>query len=97
MKTKTRGKFHGRLNARGYEQLEGKHYYSDSIAAAVTNQNTICIVWTLLAMIPEWVTIIIDVEGAFVQGRFTKGEQMHIDVPDGMDKFYGSREDVVFF
>jgi hypothetical protein len=46
-------------------------------------------------MIPKWVVIIIDVEGAFLQGKFTNGEQMHIDVPDGMEKFYGSREDVV--
>ena len=95
MKKKTNGKRRGRLNARGYEQLEGIHYHSDSIAAPVTNPNTIRIVWTLLAMIPAWIAIVIDVEGAFLQGRFINGEQIHIDVPDGMDKFYGSREDVV--
>ena len=75
--------------------MKGIHYYLDSIAAPVTNPNTIRIAWTLLAMIPEWVAIIIDVEGAFLQGRFTNGEQIFIDVPDGMDKFYGSKEDVV--
>ena len=48
MKKKTNGKRRGRLNARGYEQLEGTHYHSDSIAAPVTNPNTICTVWTLL-------------------------------------------------
>ena len=80
MKRKTNGKLCGRLNARGYEELEGKHNYSDSIAAPVTNPNTIRIVWTLLAMIPDWIAVVIDVEGAFLQGKFTNGEQMHIDV-----------------
>ena len=61
----------------------------------VTNPNIIHIVWMLLAMIPEWIAIVIDVEGVFLQGKFTNGEQMHIDVPDGMNKFYGSQEDVV--
>ena len=75
------GKLCERLNATGYEQLEGKHYYSHSIVAPVMNPNTICIVWTLLAMIAEWIAIVIDVEGAFLQGKFTNGEQMHIDVP----------------
>jgi hypothetical protein len=40
MKRKTNGNLRGRLNARGYEQLESKHYYSDLIAAPV-NPNTI--------------------------------------------------------
>ena len=37
----------------------------------------------------------IDVEGAFLQGKFTNDEQMHIDVQDGMNKYYESQEDVV--
>jgi len=41
MKKKTNGKHRGRLNARGYEQLQGMHYHLDSIAAPVTNPNTI--------------------------------------------------------
>ena len=94
MKNKTNGKLHGRLNARGYEQMDGKHYYSDSIAAPVTNPNTICIVWTLMAMNPNWVAIVIDVEGACLQGKLTNGEKMHIEVPNRMEKFYGSRKDV---
>ena len=32
MKKKPSGKLRGRLNARGYEQVEGKSYYNDSIA-----------------------------------------------------------------
>ncbi len=35
MKMKPNGKLRGQLNARGYKQIEGKSYYSDSIAASV--------------------------------------------------------------
>eukprot|EP00956_Cyclotella_meneghiniana_P014849 scaffold22402_cov46-Cyclotella_meneghiniana.AAC.1 len=37
----------------------------------------------------------VDVEGAFLQGKFRNGEVMYADVPDGMEQFYGSRKDVV--
>jgi hypothetical protein len=36
MKLKLNGIWRGRLNARGYEQVDGSHYASDSIAAPVT-------------------------------------------------------------
>ncbi len=53
------------------------------------NPNAICIVCTLFVTILAWVDIILDVEGAFFQGRFTNGGKMPTDVlPDGMDKFY---------
>ena len=95
MKKKPSGKLRGRLNARGYEQVEGKSYYSDSIAAPVTNANSVRIVWVLMATNPEWIAKIVDVEGAFLQGKFVNGEVMYIEVPDGMEEFYGRREDVV--
>ena len=41
MKKKTNGKLCGRLNARGYKQVVGKHYVADSIAASVTNPNSV--------------------------------------------------------
>ncbi len=43
-KKKPSGKLRGRLNARGYEQIEGKSYYNDSIAAPVTSTNSVQIV-----------------------------------------------------
>ena len=46
-KKKPNRKLRGRLNARGYEQFEGKSYYNDSIAAPVTNANSVQIVWVL--------------------------------------------------
>ena len=91
MKKKTSGKLRGRLNARGFEQVEGVHYFADSIAAPVTNANTVRIALTLFGMNPDWVAEIVDVEGAFLQGKFTNGEEMYMEIPDGMEKFYGSK------
>ena len=78
MKKKPNGKLRGRLNARGYEQIKGKSYYNDSIAAPVTNANSVRIVWVLMATNPDWIAKIVDVEGAFLQGKFVNGEVMYI-------------------
>ena len=37
---------------------------------------------TLLAMNLEWISRLIDVEGAFLQGIFLNGEVLYIRVPD---------------
>ena len=95
MKKKTNGKFRGRLNARGYEQIDGKHYHAQNIAAPVTNANTVRIVVTLLCMNAKWIAEVVDVEGAFLQGKFKDGEELWIEIPDGMDKYYGDRKDTV--
>ena len=89
MKQKASRKLCGRLNAWGYEQLEGQHYYADSIFAPVNNPNTIQILLMPMCMNPKWKAEIVDVEGAFLQGKFKNGEEMYIDVPDRMEKFYG--------
>ena len=75
--------------------MEGQHYYADSIAVPVTNLNTIRILLTLMCMNPKWQAEIVDVKGAFLQGKFKNGKKMYIDVPDGLEKFYGSQKDVV--
>jgi hypothetical protein len=95
MKKKTNGKLRGRLNARGCEQVEGAHYMPDSIAAPVTNPTTVRLIFVLLCMNPQWVARIIDVEGAFLQGKLKNGEVIYTEVPDGMEEFYGSRADTV--
>ena len=95
MKKKTNGKLRGRLNARGYEQIDGQHYTAQNIAAPVTNENTVRTVMTLMCANPEWVAEVVDVEGAFLQGRFTDGEVLHMEVPDGMTQYYGDRADTV--
>ena len=40
MKKKANGTYCARVNARGYEQVEGLHYDSSSTAAPVTNDTT---------------------------------------------------------
>ena len=82
MKRKTKVKLCRVLNACWYEQLEGKQYHTDSIAAWVTNPNTIQLVLPLMAMIPYWTPVVIDAEDAFLWGKFTGSEQMHITVLD---------------
>jgi len=47
-----------------------------------------------MASNPEWIAKILDVEGAFLQGQFINREVVYIEVPDGMEEFYGKREDV---
>jgi hypothetical protein len=88
MKLKSNGTRRGRLNARGYEQVDGSHYASDSIAAPVTNPITVRIVLMLYCMNRTWISAIIDVEGAFLQGRFANGEELYIEVPDGFHEWY---------
>ena len=48
MKKTTNGEVHRRLNARGFEQVDGQLFYVDIIAAPVTNPNTIQILLTLV-------------------------------------------------
>ena len=74
MKQKASGELLGRLNARGFEQLDGQPYYADIIAVPVTNPNTIRILLSLMCMNPKWIAEIVDLKGAFLQGEFENGE-----------------------
>ena len=42
----------------------------------------------LYCMNRGWMSAIIDVEGAFLQGRFANGEELYIEVPEGFHKWY---------
>ena len=88
MKKKSNGKLRGRLNLRGFQQRDGEHYISSSISSPVTNATTVRIALTLLALCPEWIAIVVDIEGAFLQGEFTDGEEIYIDVPEGFEEYY---------
>eukprot|EP00956_Cyclotella_meneghiniana_P008481 scaffold11431_cov23-Cyclotella_meneghiniana.AAC.2 len=70
---------------------KGQHYMAENISSPVTNPVTIRIAWTLLCANPDWIVEALDVEGAFLQGKFRNGEVMYADVPDGMEQFYGSK------
>ena len=69
------------------------YYFADSIAVPVINPVLIRIVLTLLGMNHDWIAEVIDVEGAFLQGRFTNGEELYIKVSEGFEHYY--EEDVV--
>ena len=66
-KMKLNGTCRGRLNARGYEQVDGHHYALDSIATPLTNPITVRTVLMLWCMNPGRTSAIINVEGAFLQ------------------------------
>jgi hypothetical protein len=46
-------------------------------------------------MHPRWISKIVDVEGAFLQGKFENGEIIYSEVPDGMEEYYGAKKDWV--
>ena len=84
-KMKLNGTHRGRLNVRGYEQVDGCHYTADSIATPVTNPITVRTVLMQWCMNPGWTSAIIDVEGAFLQRHFENGEKLYMEVPDGFE------------
>jgi hypothetical protein len=84
---KANGKYRARIIARGFLQEDGVHYFSHSTAAPVANELTIKIVLTFLVL-TTWKAQVIDVKGAFLKGRFTNGENLYLDIPQGFEKFY---------
>ena len=88
-KKKSNGTLRGRLNARGFKQIDGQHYDGSSIHAPVTNAATICIVLVLMLM-AGWIASVVDVKGAFLHGVFTDGKEIYMEVPVGFEKHYSS-------
>jgi hypothetical protein len=87
MKQKSNNIKRARLNARGFEQVDGKHYDATNIAAPVVNNLTIRTCFILLAM-TGWYAHILDVKGTFLTGEFGNGEQLYMTVPQGFEEFY---------
>jgi Reverse transcriptase (RNA-dependent DNA polymerase) len=87
MKKKPNGSYRARINARGFEQLDGLHYNSSTTSSPVTNDTTIRVIFTL-AMLAGWKGYVVDVKGAFLNGRFDKGEELFLKVPQGFEQFY---------
>eukprot|EP00957_Ditylum_brightwellii_P058847 4461753-Ditylum_brightwellii.AAC.1 len=87
MKPKANGVKRARLTARGFEQEEGVHYYSHNLSAPVVHDMTIRIVFVLIIM-AGWITQLLDVEGAFLNGHFQNGEILYMGVPQGFQKYY---------
>jgi hypothetical protein len=95
MKKKANWKFCARINARGYEQIDGVHYNRHSISAPVTNNVTICIVMALWIM-ATWFGTIVDVKGAFLHGNFEDNQEpVYMEVPKGFNNWYYPRMHVL--
>jgi hypothetical protein len=94
MKQKADGTKRARLNARGYEQVDGEHFKADDIAAPVVNTMTIRICFVLLAM-TAWYAHLMDVQGAFLTGEFGNGERLYMDVPKGFERYYDAAKYVL--
>ena len=71
MKKKTNGTYRARLNVRGFQKVEGVHYYAADIASPVTNDMSIRIVMVLTLM-AGLIAKIVDVKGEFCMGNSLK-------------------------
>lgn len=77
-----------RINARGFEQQKGIHYNETGISSPVVNEASIFIILILIAM-TGFITDVNDVKGAFLNGTFSNGEKLCMEVPQGFHKYYG--------
>ena len=91
MKKKANGKFRARLNARGFEQVEGVHYQKKSVAAPTVHAMSVNIAFILIATGRLDVDLN-DVHGAFLNGKFSNGETIYITIPQGFEKYYSDDE-----
>jgi Reverse transcriptase (RNA-dependent DNA polymerase) len=71
------------------DRMDRIHYNSSHTAAPITNDTTIRIMYTLAAM-AKWSAYVVDINGAFLNGRFEKGETLYLKIPEGLEIFYKS-------
>ena len=69
MKKKMNGTYKARCNMRGFEQNDGEHYDSHLIRSPVTYDVSIRVMFVIMLML-SWYAYILDVNGAFLHGRF---------------------------
>jgi hypothetical protein len=86
VKKKANGTCRARLNARGYEQIDGEHCDENEKFAPIVSDVAIHIVLIMIAMTGWWAELL-DVKGAFLCGVFEKGRQMFMATPQGFEKF----------
>jgi virulence-associated protein VapD len=73
MKVKASDTCRERINARGFEKIEGSHYGSTHTVSPMTNETTIRIMFTL-KILNEWNRYVIDINGAFLNGSCEKDD-----------------------
>ena len=87
MKKKANGDLRARINARGYEQIDGIHYREANKSAPVVNDTTFRVIMVLMVMAKLY-AIVNDVKGAFLHGDFAPDEEMYMEVPRGFESYY---------
>jgi hypothetical protein len=87
MKKKSNRTLCGRINVRGFNQVEGQHFDASSISAPVTNGMTIKLV-LMLMLASGGIAHVVDVKGVFLHGKFEDGEKICIKIPLGFEEFY---------
>ena len=87
MKKKANGTLRARINARGYEQVDGVHYDEDDKAAPVASEITIRVAMVLMLM-ADMCAELIDVNSAFLYGMFKPQHKLHMEIPKGFQRFY---------
>jgi hypothetical protein len=88
MKKKSSGTLRGRVNVKGFKQIDGKHYDGTCINALVMNAMTIRIVLSIMLM-QGGITHAVDVKGAFLYGEF-EDWKIYMKILLGFEKFYSS-------
>lgn len=87
IKKKSNGTYRARMNARGFEQVNGVHYREESKSSPVVSDITIRIVFVLAVMASMYMEVL-DVKGAFLHGEFEDGEKIYMEIPQGFEKYY---------
>ncbi len=80
MKKKSNGTLRGRINVRGFKQVEGQHFNASSISAPVTNGMAIKLVLTLM-LASGGIAHVVNIKGAFLHGKLEDGEKIYIKIP----------------
>jgi hypothetical protein len=87
MKKKSNGTLHGRINARGFNQVKEQHYDGTTISSPVTNSATIRIELVLMVM-ANTIAHVVDVKGAFLHSEFEDSKKIHMKIPKGFEKHF---------
>ena len=86
-KKKSNGTLRGRLNARGFKQIDVQRYDGSSLHAPVTNGATIRIALTLMLM-GDISAEVMNVKEALLKGDIEDGEEIRMKVPQGWEHHY---------
>eukprot|EP00957_Ditylum_brightwellii_P211343 15366072-Ditylum_brightwellii.AAC.3 len=87
MKMKPNGVKRARLAVQGFKQQDKLHYDSQDLSAPVANNITIRMVMISIIM-ASWASNLLDVKGAFLNGRFQNGERLYMGAPKGFELLY---------